>query len=396
MAPFAVALPPPYGARVPQDPDDLPTAWVVHERTGLGPAPTWFWVVTAVLAATLAAALLGLALRQEALGAETAADGTVYRSLATAMGIPAARLLSTVAAGLTVLATAHAVRALTHSSAAGLTAAGLLLLDPAFLVYGHLALPEAWLLAAATGSLTLAVADHPLAPWAIVPVLAVGGLLEPRMLLWGVPLAVLLFLRGHIYAAPKHLATAGLQAVIVPAALVLPIHLAARMGGETAPLCPLSTRSDALGLLATDYGGGVVALHNPLTWYAGALALGGLLLGALLYGATRFRLARMPGRLQVRLPERMPRLHGRSLWLGLLVAAAPLPVLWLPLFAAALALGGRQLGRDSPWFGVLVHAAMFAFAAIYLVRFLPLVLGGGDGAGLVQDVLPWVDVVGCP
>ena len=144
-------------------------------------------------------------------------------------------------------------------------------------------------------------------------------------------------------------------------------------------------------------GNGIVALHNPATWYGGLGALLFLGVGALLSMARQFRVARLPGRVQLRLAEPLGATHARALWLGAFALVLPFPGLWLPLFAIALAAGIGELSEDAPGFGLAVAIVSLGFALLGLVRLWPLVNGGSDPVQVQEllNFLPWVTVRGC-
>lgn len=377
----------------PEDHDDA-SSRVAQERVGVSRPSAAFWVLSLLLAGAVLAALLALGAMDEGTwlpGEAAHADDPVF-GLLYHLPTGLLRAAAAVAAAVAVLATAHAGRTLAHSDLAGLTAGALVALDPAFLVDGHLAVPTPFLLLAATGSLALALSRFEWMHWTIPAPMLFGALIDPWFLVWGVPLAALLLLRGHIYAAPKHLATAVLQAFVGPALVVLPV--AATLG--TAPDCTLRPGEALFLAILPDRGLGHVAVHNPALWIAGALTLAGLAVAGVAHLVTRFRIARLPGRLQLRLPGPLPPLFGRALWLLLFWVAAPDPLLWLPLFAFALALGARRLADDGLGFGFIVHAALLGFALVYLVRFWGLIVGADDGAAILAQALPWAETVACP
>lgn len=372
------------------------------ERLGPGLAPVGFWVGALILfGGTLLVLLLLVDAPSEPLDQEgaMAQEGSPWGLAARVLTMEGMRGLAVVATALAVVASTFAGRRLLHSSSAGLFAGALLLTDPAVLFGGRLALPDAFLLAAAAGSLALAVSTQAVTPWLIWFPMAVGVALEPAFILWGVGLMLLLALRGHIYSAPRHLGIAGLQAIGLPAAIAATSWVVARAvaDGRAASACTTPGLLDQITMQGVVHAGGTAVLvHNPILWWAGTAAAIVLVVAALGHAGTRFRLSRVPGRVQIRLPGLLPVAHARSLWLGLLLLAAAASAGLLLPAALALAHGTRILGQDAPTFAWPIQGAMLAFAIVYLVRLLPLLDGSAqDPAALVGDVVPWATMVPC-
>jgi len=290
-----------------------------------------------------------------------------------------------------VAATAVATRRLAHSEGAGLLAAALVAVDPAGLLLGSLAVPQQVAVAGMLWALACAASPVPLLHWFAGLALAAATLAVPAAALWILPLAVFLLLRGHIYAAPQHLALALLQVAALPMAAFA--VRAATDGVATLPACLAVAAGPALALRQlAEPGPGLLAVPGPVTWFAGAGALAFFGLGAAGVALGGFRVARASGRLQVRLVSALHPALGRGAWLLLLALLAP-PLAWLPLFAAALAMGVRELGEDAPGFGLAVALLLLAFAGVVLWRAWDAVAGGavGDALGLV----PWSEPVRC-
>lgn len=368
-----------------------PTSQIAQERVHPGrPGPLF------LAAAGLAAAgVFGLALWLGAApGGPTVAERT-SPSLVSLLGLPGGRALSALCAAATVAAVAAAGRRLLHSDAWGILAALLVALDPALLAMGRLALPETVAVAGLTMALAAFLSRSPSLHWVGSAALSLATLADPRALMWSLPLALLLLVRGHIYAAPRHLALALGQSLGIPAAAA-GLHLLVSAG--TLPeSCLFLSRAVALRLtIVADLGGGIAAAHNPATWFGGLgafLFLGGAAVGLV---GRQFRIARLPGRVQLRLAEPLPPLLARGLWLLLLALLAPSPLLWLPLLALALGAGIAALAEDAPGFGVAVAGVLLLFAALGLVRAWGLVQGGAELApGSMAGLVPWGRVAAC-
>ncbi len=374
-----------------------PVSVIAAERVGPGPASWGFRLVAAGIGAVLAALLWGLASRLgDPTGAEAAvldADGPWSAGVST-MGVEAARSLSAVASGAAAVALAFLGRRLLHSDVAGGMATLLLALDPAFLLWGHTALPHATLLALLLGAVWLLLVPRPAAHWGGAALLAAAAFLEPWTLLWSLPLSLLVLVRGHVYASAAHLGTSLVQCALLPGVAAV----AGLLLGAPGASCLRGTWPEEMFLdRALEVAPGQVALHNPALWFGGLAAALALALAAVVRTAMQFRLARLPGRLQIRLPEPIPPLQARSLWILGLVFLAPHPALLWPLLALGLAAGIADLGKDAPGFGLALAVASLAFAGLYLVQSWPAVWGAGD-YGQVEELLgmlPWGRVAGC-
>src|SRR5687767_8630582 len=121
----------------------------------------------------------------------------------------------------------------------------------------------------------------PLLHWTSGLGLAVATLALPVAALWVLPLALLLLLRGHIYAGPQHLALSLAQVALLPAAAL--VARAALDGGlQAVPACLGVAPLGALSLhRLVSPGPGLLLLPNPVVWLAGAaatlfLGLGGM------------------------------------------------------------------------------------------------------------------------
>ncbi len=375
-------------------------SWIPQERMDPSQPPPAFLAVVIFLALATTVLLLVLASRAgDPTPSETAFTedragpwSILYRGI----GVDAARAVSAILAGVAILGAGFAGRRLFHSSSVGATAAALVALDPAFLAESHLALPSAPLLAMLLVSLAAFLHIRPAWHVAGVAAMVLAVLVTPWALLWSIPLVAILMLRGHIYAAPKHLSVAAAKAFLVPAvAAALVLGSARRLGPVDIPACLVPGRGEALFLQGVlQHGEGLFAVYNPVTWFGGLGAIVMLGLAALAYVLRDFRLARLPGRVQVRISTALPRHHGRILWLALLVVMVPHPVLWLPLLAMALAAGIEDMSRDARAFGITVQAAAILFAIIYLARVWSLVVGGADSMA-IEDLAPWSQPSGC-
>jgi hypothetical protein len=367
-----------------------PTSQIAQERVAPGLPSRNFLVAVAVLATLFLVVALWLSRfpANHVLPAESGA-APLPGSFTYPIGLHPARIVSAVFGAAAVAATCLVARRLLHNDTAALLAGGLVALDPALLAVSRLALPDtlalASLLAALACFLAIPVSIH----WLGAGLLAFAALAEPRTLLWSLPLLWMVLMRGHIYAAPRHLTLAALQTVAAPLLGVL-LHLLTN-GGIVGLPCRVPIQS-SLALTSSIGYGGVVAIHNPITWFGGLGAI--LLLGgtALAIVARQFRIARLPGRVQMRLADPLPGTHARILWLLLLAVLAPFPMVWLPLFAIALASGISLLAEDAPGFGAVVALVTLLFGVLGLLRVWGLVSGTG---GQVTSLVPWSHVIGC-
>jgi hypothetical protein len=301
-------------------------------------------------------------------------------------------MLSAAAAALAVAGVAAAGRTLGHSALAGLLAAALLALDPAFLLAGRLALPLALEMAFLAWAVAWAASPVPLLHWAAGLSLAGAALLDPWAALLALPLTVLLLLRGHIYAAPQHLGLAAAQVVVLPGLAALLRALAD--AGPVASCLEMAPVDRLLLLKLAQPSPGLLFAPNPVVWLGGAGALLALGLGAAGFGLARFRVARAPGRVQVRVVAPLPVALARGAWLLLLAVAAP-PAAWPLLFAVALALGVRDLGEDAPGFGLVLALLLLGFAGLVLGRSWGAVAGTG-GFEEALRLVPWAQAQPCP
>ncbi|MCA1811952.1 MAG: phospholipid carrier-dependent glycosyltransferase [Halobacteriales archaeon] len=368
-----------------------PTSQIAQERVQPGPPGPLFLALAGGVAAGVFAVAFWLG---HAPAGPTVAEAT-EPSLVSLLGLAGGRAFSALCAAATVGAAAAAGRRLLHSDGWGLLAALLVALDPAFLAMARLALPDMVALAGLTVALAAFLSGSSRLHWAGSAALWVAALADPSALLWSLPLALLLLVRGHIYAAPRHLGLAVGQALGIPVTAAA-LHLLVSAG--TLPdSCLALSRASALALSAVpDLGSGVAAAHNPASWFGGIGAILFLGTAGLALLARQFRIARLPGRVQLRIGEALPPLLARGLWLLLLALLAPSPLLWVPLFALALGAGVEALAEDAPGFGVAVAGVVVLFAVLGLVRAWGLVAGGaplvpGTQAGLV----PWGQVVRC-
>jgi hypothetical protein len=366
---------------------------IAQERVGPG-RPGWeFAAATAALALAAGAAALLAGAGRPAAAAEALAAGSATG--VAGLGLTAGRLVSAAAAGLAVAGVAAAGRSLSHSALAGLLAAALVAADPSFLLAGRLAIPLALLTALLAWAVAWAASPVPLLHWMSGLALAGAAVLDPWAALLALPLAALLLLRGHIYAAPQHLALALAQVAILPALGAL-LHVLLQDGSQAGlvPACLQLAPLDRLALLRlAQPGPGLLFVPNPVVWLGGAGALLALGLGAAGFALGRFRVARAPGRMQLRIVAPMPVTLARGAWLLLLALAAPAAA-WPLLFAIALALGIRDLGQDAPGFGLVLALLLLGFAGLVLGRSWGVVTGTGgleDALGLV----PWAQAQGC-
>jgi hypothetical protein len=376
---------------------DLPPAsQIAQERVDPSAGGIRFAIGVTVLglAAFGVAAFLGLYPRpQSPLSAELAA-ALAPAGLLNTFGLTWARLVSAASFGIVVGATAVAARRLLHSEALGFLAGALVLLDPGTLALGRLALPNALAMAGLVSALALFLSPAGWAHWAGSVALGLAVAVDPTSLIWGVPLAFLILIRGHIYAAPQHLGLAAQQALALPA-LGAGLHLLATDGAIRGVVC--QPGSGHLALLTTMDFGGVFGLHNPFTWFGGVAAI--LYLGAdsLATVARQFRLARLPGRLQMRLGTPLQPTQARILWILFLAVLVPFPALLMPVLAIALAAGIGTLAEDAPGFGAAVALAILLFAVLALGRAWDLVAGTASPAETAEllGLVPWTSAVNC-
>lgn len=377
-------------------------SWIARERIRPGASPLWFGGLAFILGGVAAFVLIGLVPQGVPFRVGEVSylrgNGLPLARLYTALGAEGARVAAALFAGLAVTATAFSARRLSHSVTVGVVAAVLVALDPLLLAEGHLALPRSFLMATALFALASFLSSRSAIHWAGTIFLAAAAMTDLTAVLWGLALGAMVLMRGHIYAAPKHLGTALLQTVAIPGVVGAIAHLAAFAGRlRPAAGCIDLPWWDVLVLRsALNHGDGVIAIHNPATWFAGLGALLFLSALALAYLGQDFRLARLPGRIQMRLTNRLPRVHGRALWVLLLLLFAP-TALWLPLLAIALGLGVQELSQDAKAFGFVIHGAAIVFALAYLIRLWPLVMGSPDldAAMELGQVMPWGRVVPC-
>ncbi|MEA3143841.1 MAG: Dolichyl-phosphate-mannose-protein mannosyltransferase [Thermoplasmata archaeon] len=368
-----------------------PTSQIAQERVQPGqPGPVFL-----ALAGLAAAAVVAASWWLGRFPAHATVAEQMEPSLVSLLGLAGGRAFSALCAGVTVAAVAVAGRRLLHSDAWGLLAGALVALDPGVLAMARLALPESAVLAGLTLALAAFLSSSSRMHWVGAGALWVAALADPRALLWSFPLALLLLVRGHIYAAPRHLGLALGQALAIPATAAA-LHLIVSAGTFPASCLALS-RTVALGLaVVPDLGGGIAAVRNPATWFGGLGALAFLGVAGLGLLARQFRIARLPGRVQLRIGEPLPALLARGLWLLLLAALAPSPLLWIPLFALALGAGVEALAEDAPGFGVAVGGVLLLFAVLGLVRAWSLVHGGPDLVpGAQAGLVPWGHIAGC-
>lgn len=364
---------------------------IAQERVAPLRPSAGFVLGTLALAAATLAVTLTLGARGAALPTEQQAAGLAVWG---GFDVSLARAVAAGAQAATVAGVAMAARRLSHSETAGLLAALLVAADPAGLLLGSLGVPQSVAVAGMVWALACAASPLPALHWLAGLSLAVATLALPAAALWILPLALFLLLRGHIYAAPQHFALGLAQVAGLPV-LALLLHVALNGGLASAPACLPMGPWDALSLrhLASP-GPELLMVPNPVVWMAGAGATAFLGLGGFGFALASFRIARAPGRLQVRLASPFPPVLGRGAWLLVLALLAP-PVAWLPLFAIALAMGIRELGEDAPGFGLALALVLAAFAGLVLWRAWGAIAGeaGGlaDGLGLV----PWAAAASC-
>jgi hypothetical protein len=345
-----------------------PTTWISLER--LNP-PVTFGVVFLyfVSALLIAGGLITLAVFEDgALPAEDAYDsgaGWVLQKIP----LDYARAITAIAAGLAAGIWGFVARRIYHSETIGLATTWLIALDTGFLVQGHLVQSLPWEMLFAGSAVLIATLPYPRAHWAIPLPLALYGLENRASIFIGIAIFAILLTRGHIYATGKHVTTAFWQTIPALTGLFSTFHWSLLDAG------------------ARTLGPGSIHLHNPALWYTGIIAAIAGISGALLFIASQFRMARHPGRVQIRLQTRLPRILGRTLWNALL-----LPVL-LPALIMHLLGGIRILTEDSRGFRFALYGGIFAFAIVYLVRFWSFILGNGtpEDMAALAEILPWID-----
>lgn len=376
-----------------------PTSQIAQERAEPGhPSRTFLLAVgaMALVAFGLAAELALYPQPIQVTPAEEAAQRAPGGLLDT-FGLSWARLVSAASFAVTVSAVAVVGRRLFHSDGVALLAAALVLLDPGFLTLGRLALPDAIAVAGLLGALAFFLSTPPWAHWAGSLMLGLAAAADPTSLVWGVPMVVLLLIRGHIYAAPRHLGLAALQTLALPT-LAAGLHLLATDGAIRGVVCQLD-RGAAFTLAATThYGLGIHGLHNPVTWFGGLGATLLLAAASLSTVARQFRLARLPGRVQMRLAFPLQPIQARILWILAFAVLIPFPNALMPILALALAAGIGHLAEDAPGFGLAVALVVLLFAGLVLWRAWGLVAGTASPAE-AQDILatlvPWTRVEDC-
>ena len=359
---------------------------IAEERVAPGRPTASFIIATVLLALLVTITALVLGQGDPVVPAEQDAASSLVG--VAGLGISVARATSAVAAGFVVGGIAFAGRRLTHSNLAGLLAAALVAADPAFLVQGHLATSGALTLAFLAWALAFVSSPIPLLHWLSGLALAGAAFLDPVAALWVLPLVAFLLLRGHIYAGPQHLGLALVQVGFLPA---LAVGLRWILAGDlsSVPSCFSVMPWERLALTRLiQPGSDLLLLPNPVTWLAGAGALLFLGLGGVAFTVASFRVARAPGRLQIRVVSPMPPVLARGVWLLLLALVAP-PVAWGFLFAIALAMGIRELGEDAPGFGLALALVLLAFAALVLVRAWGAVAGLDGGVVDALKLVPW-------
>ncbi len=350
-------------------------------------------------AAVLVATITLGALRTETLAVEQLhrESGTPFGLAFEVLQLDAMRVFAGVVAAGTVIGVAFAGRRLAHSAPAGLVAAGLMALDPSLLLEGQLAVTGGFVRFAAVASLALALGGHRAWHWLAPLPIAAGIALTPWFAIWGLAIAAMLWMRGHIYSAPKHLGIALLQGVGIAAPVGSIFHVIAIGLRDPVGVTCGARWVDTMSLRSIPDYGGPFSVPNPVTWYGGGILLLALAAAAILYAATTFRMTRAPGRIQLRLNAPIGRLRGRSLWLLAFAAAAPVPAVVLPLAALALGLAVHHLLKDSGAFGGAIAGAMLLFAVLYLVRFAVLLDPSADGADFesILDLVPWMRPAAC-
>lgn len=365
---------------------------IAQERVGPGTPPAGFVLTTLALAGATLALTLVLGARGAPVAAE---EHTQMLRVWGSFEVEMARVVAAGAQAAAVAGVAVAARRLSHSNLAGLLAAALVAADPGGLLLGSLGVPQSVAVAGMAWALAFAASPVPLLHWVAGLSLALATLALPIAALWILPLAVFLLLRGHIYAAPQHFGL-GLAQIATFPVLALVLHLVLN-GGDLGvlPACLALGPWEALSLRhLPSPGANLLLLPNPVVWMAGAGATAFLGLGGMGFALASFRIARAPGRLQVRLVSAFPPVLGRGVWLLILALLAP-PVMWLPLFAIALAMGIRELGDDAPGFGLALALVLLAFVGLVLWRAWPAIAGDPDGLAAGLDLVPWAKAMPC-
>lgn len=316
-----------------------------------------------------------------------------YAVLADWFGTGTLRLVSAVAAAVSVALVAEAARRLLHSAVVGAVAATLFALEPSTLIGAASATPQALVASMAAAGLLTVLMASPASTWAAALPLSVAVALQPAALLWCLAAFAVAAFRGHIYAAGAHMVMALSSTLAIPALVGGgAAALSTLRDGRSACTVGLAQELSLRGILQT--GDGTFWLHNPILWYGGMIAAVALGAAAMVRVVSGVRMARQPGRVQFRLPGRLAREHGRALWILVLVAGALTDPTLLPGAAAiALAFGTARLGQDAPGFSIPLHAALLGFSAMYLVRLWPLLVG--DGGEIASLLLPWSDAASC-
>jgi hypothetical protein len=393
---LAVAIeevPRPAAARVL--PGTSPATSAITQERGRAPVHLAFVAVALLLGGLVGGTAWGLGMSTAQTDVETTAAPLTFGFADVDLAV--GRAVSAVAAGVTVVAVAFAGRSFSRSEVAGLLAATLVALDPAVLAYATLAVPTSVTIAVVAIALACFASARQALPWVGAGVLAFGAFVDPRLLAWGPVLALMMVLRGHIYASPRHLVIAFTQALLIPALGAI-LHIVVEGMWSSVPVClaPATWRLAALELVIQP-GPGMAILPNPVTWFAGLGALLFLGVGGAVFGASRFRLARANGRVQARLVAPFPAVFGRGIWLLLLVLAMPVPQAWVILFALALALGVQDLGKDAPGFGLTLAIALLLFAGVVLWRSWEAMAGtgGAEGVADAMRLVPWAQPIEC-
>jgi hypothetical protein len=376
-------------------------SYVVSEREGPGLPQIWFLLAVLGLGVAVAAITITLGLlRGPTIHAERVflEAGGAWAVAVGILKVPIVRILMGVIAGATVVATGFVGRRFTHSATMGMLAAVLVALDPALLVDGQLAVPATVLRFAAVSSLALALGGHPVYHWLTPIPVVIGALLEPTFLLWGLALAMLILFRGHIFVAPKHLRSAIMQGFGISLLLFVPAYFVLRSTiGIQNVACGASYSRSMLLLEVPHYAPGIVSLTNPVVVLGGLAVLAAMAFAAVFQVLSSFRLARLPGRIQVRLPGRLGRTPSRALWLALFALLIPGPPVAVIIGAVAIALGIQTLSDDSKSFGATVAAIAILFSAVVAVRLTPVIAGIASADTLVDSLawLPWVNSYVC-
>ncbi len=368
------------------------TSWIAQERLKPG-LPSNQWISASIILAgvtflVLAVMSLSPEGRVDAEELYRTGDGPV-QALDASLAPHISRTLRAAAAASVVLATGFAARRLLHDESASVLAAGLVILDPGFLIHGRLATPVVFGVACAMVSLALFLSPKRSGHWIAAGLLAFACFLDPRFLLWAAGLGVMGLVRGHIYAAPQHAALAGIQTIAIPGVFAI---LGIVAGDSLGPTCYVDDRLSALLLLqSVDLGSNLMWHPNPATWFAGLGALIWLGGGALVHVLREFRLQRLPGRLQLRIGGPLKRSQGRALWLVALVLVAPNTALWAPLFGIGLAAAVGELGKDAKRFGWAVAVIVLVIALVFTAQLWSMLVGASPTA----PMLPWTTTTAC-